>query len=256
MIKLPFEGATFLQHNENQQSKVGIVFFHAYTGSPIDLNLQARILQRQGYDVLSILFEGHKSPDFETLFKVSPDRWWQQAEDAIYWMKRLGYEQLFVFGLSLGGIVAMRAVTDPNLPVDAGGSFNSPIVGPTELDLSKALYPYLKRTMIKHYDEAYFKANVDKLLELHHMQMQALEEWKQSYIPQLSQSTRPVLVVQSGDDELIPAEEVYDTLKELKKAELTFHWFADNTHVITVDRNRKPFEKALISFIKNHTLSL
>lgn len=256
MTNLPFKGATFLQHNENKQSKVGIVFFHAYTGSPIDLNLQARILQRLGYDVLSILFEGHKSPDFETLFKISPDRWWQQAKDAIHWMKDLGYEQLFVFGLSLGGIVAMRAVTDDSLPVDAGGAFNSPVVSQTDLDLSRALYPYLKRVMLQHYDENYFNENVDRLLSLHREQMQALDEWKRGYVPQLSQSKRPILVVQSGNDELIPAKEVYDTLQELHQAELTFHWFPNNTHVITVDRNRKPFEKALVSFIKDHTESL
>src|SRR5699024_3512337 len=52
-------------------------------------------------------YEGHAEPP-ENILKSSPYVWWAQVLDAYDFLRDRGYDNIFVAGISLGGVFALR----------------------------------------------------------------------------------------------------------------------------------------------------
>lgn len=240
---------------EGNRQDVGIVLFHAYTGSPADMNLLARRLNQFGYYVLCPVFQGHGVLDMEALFEANPMIWWQQTKDAIIAMQEK-VDKVIVFGLSMGGLFATRALLEESLNVIAGGIFNSPIVTVNPINLDKPFMQYAKYVYQKNGKLAQFKEEEMTILSRHHEQLAEIVAFTKSYHEQLPRLTKPYYIAQSGKDELIEAEDVYELQSFLEQARLDFHWFEDNTHVITVNPQRADFEASVERFVEQVIESL
>ena len=92
-------------------ARLGIILCHAYTGSTADVRPQAGLLNRQGYGVLCPLFTGHGTTDIQDILNAGPEIWWQDLQEALAFMKAR-YDKVLVFGLSMGGVMAMRALCE------------------------------------------------------------------------------------------------------------------------------------------------
>ena len=104
-----------------------VLLLHAYTGSANDVRLLGRFLERNGYTVYAPNFTGHATDRFEDILDLGgPDIWFADAMRAKAELMEKGYDQLAVFGLSMGGIMATRAIETGGFI--GGGSFNSPII--------------------------------------------------------------------------------------------------------------------------------
>ena len=104
-------------------ARLGIILCHAYTGSTADVRPQAGLLNRQGYGVLCPLFTGHGTTDIQDILNAGPEIWWQDLQEALAFMKER-YEKVLVFGLSMGGVMAMRALCEADGQLLGGGVFN------------------------------------------------------------------------------------------------------------------------------------
>lgn len=231
-------------------SQVGIILCHAYTGTPLDVKRLAQRLHRQGYGVFCPVFAGHGTADVKDILAVSPEDWWQNVEEAIAFMKQ-EYPQLFIFGLSMGGLMAMKALTLGDAAIIGGGTFNSPVVHPSPLSIVNRFVWYGKMLATKRNELAQFEQERDTIVAQHKEQVQALEAFTAAYLPQLPTVTVPVYVAQSAQDELIVADHVYDFLDLLESCKVDFHWFPENTHVITVNRDREEFEQSVEAYIEH-----
>jgi carboxylesterase len=111
-----------------KNGKRAVLLLHAYTGSPNDVRMLARQLEKENYTVLAPLFSGHGTPDPMNILHMTPDIWLNDAKKALKKLQDDGYEEIAVFGLSMGGVIAMTLLGEnPNLFV-GGGSFSSPLV--------------------------------------------------------------------------------------------------------------------------------
>src|SRR5699024_12414398 len=72
-----------VKYYEGENKETGIILFHAYTGSPNDVNLLARELNRSGYGVLCTKFEGHATKNVNDILDADITTWKQQALDAV-----------------------------------------------------------------------------------------------------------------------------------------------------------------------------
>ena len=63
------------KYYEGEDKEIGIILFHAYTGSPNDMNLLARELNRNGYGVLCPSFEGHATKDVNDILDADITTW-------------------------------------------------------------------------------------------------------------------------------------------------------------------------------------
>lgn len=246
MTQVPFSGARFY---EAEQPKGGIILFHAYTGSTNDCNLIARKLQRRGYDVLLPLYEGHATSEVYDIVNTDITRWQDQTEEAILWMQDRNYPSLQVFGLSLGGIFATWALTQSTFEIDAGGIFNSPVMPQQAPDLAVPFKAYTQYVYKKSGREDDFKTEYDDIYQKHLNQMEQLDEFRLQFVDQIPSIQVPYFIAQSGKDEMIDPEDVNYLLEELPADITDYHYYPDNTHVITVNRNREKFEEDLFNFI-------
>ncbi len=82
-----------------------IIFYHGYKKTPHNFKKIAEILAEK-YDVIVPLYPGHGTTE-EDFKKTNFDQWYALAKD-IYQENRKKYRQVYVGGLSMGGMIALR----------------------------------------------------------------------------------------------------------------------------------------------------
>lgn len=244
------QGAKFYQGSHH---KVGIILLHAYTGSPMDVNLLANRLKREGYNVLSPLFDGHGSRDIYDLFQGNLEVWKEQTRTAIAWMHERHYEHLFIFGLSMGGLLATWALCQRDFPLIAGGIFNSPVMTQAPIDI-ELTFDQFAQSLYQSQTGADYAAVRQDILFSHRQQLASIEAFKQELAADLQNLQRPYFIGQSLQDELIDPADAKILAQSLPDSLVSYHEYPNNSHVITVNPDRADFETDLLNFIRQSLL--
>lgn len=239
------------KYYEGQDKSNGIILFHAYTGSPHDVNLLARKLNRLGYGVLCPTFKGHATKDVHDILNASIEDWKRDAINAAQLMKET-YDEVMVFGLSLGGIFASWLSTQADLDLLAGGVFNSPVSTKEPINVESHFIRYVQVIYKRFLTEEAYEQDIDEILIKHRQQIDELESFKASFVNDLAKITQPFFIAQSGKDEMIEDQDAVRLREALVNSTVDFQWFPNNTHVITVNRDREDFEQAFIHFIDSN----
>lgn len=237
---------------ENTSAKTGILLFHAYTGTPNDFNLLARHLQRLGYEVFCPMFLGHGTQEIEDILEHHPEDWWIQAQQKFEWMQQRGYEKLVVMGLSLGGVYATRLLTVHHDSNVIGGVFNSPVYPTKPVDVWHFFNLYAEYLYKKQQRLAEYERKREQIYELYRRQIEEIQYFITSFQMDLQEINCPFYIAQSGADEMINRQDAMLLKDVLINAQVDFHWFEDNTHVITTNRNREAFESSVVEFIERY----
>lgn len=235
-------------------SHKAVLLFHAYTGSSNDVRALARRVEREGFSVYCPMFTGHGTMEPMDILDQTANVWWEDAKRAVEFLKEEGHEKIAVFGLSMGGLFAMKLIeTYPDTFV-GGGTFSSP------LDPSDAtnIYP----NFLKYCEYRYDKLNLsleektkklDSIKDPLDIQLKDISLTVQSVYEGLSRIEKNIFLAQSAKDEMVRAKGVYDAAVIMEKAFVDVHWYPNSTHVITVSHDKIQFEKDVVQFI--HKLS-
>ncbi|SLM86396.1 MULTISPECIES: alpha/beta fold hydrolase [Vagococcus] len=235
-----------------KNGKRAILLLHAYTGSPNDVRMLARKLERAGYTVLAPLFSGHGTNDPMNILNITPQTWYEDGKKALYQLKNDGFEEIAVFGLSMGGLFAMKLIEDYPEEFVAGGAFCSPLNPGSE----QQIYP----NFLKYCEFMYKKTStspselqqkLDMIKEPLKNQLQAILEVTSKTSKKLGIIKLPIFLAQSALDEMIDSQGVYEVAKNLKQTSHEIHWYPNSTHVITVSKDRQLFEEDVQAFL-NH----
>ncbi|AUX12317.1 lipase [Latilactobacillus sakei] len=235
---------------------VGVVLLHAYTGSANDVHMMGRFLEKQQISVLAPHFTGHATFEpLDILEKGNVQAWWADTTAAIQKLQVAAKKPLFVFGLSLGGLFAMRAIE--TMPaVIGGGIFSAPVLeGPTDklaplfMGYAQRLYQMTEKTAA---DQAVQLAKIKQQLP---QQLQAIADFSALVTADLDQiGDKPVFIGQGGQDQVIDPNGA-SALKQRLEAQQTpvdYHWYDNAGHVITVDRAHHQLEADVEVFIKRY----
>lgn len=230
---------------EYEGTDTGVVLLHTYTGSPNDMNFMGRALQRAGYGVYAPLFTGHGTIEpMDILTKGNPDIWWAEASAAVSHMTAK-YDRVFVFGLSLGGIFAMKALEI--LPgVTAGGVFSSPILpGKHHLVPGFLKYAQYMNRLAGVPDES------TQILAYLPGQLAAIDNFATGVAADLYLVNKPIFIGQAGADELVDGQLAYQLRDALINApQVDFHWYDNAKHVITVNSAHHALQQDVIAFMQ------
>ncbi|MGE9131445.1 alpha/beta hydrolase [Lacticaseibacillus paracasei] len=230
---------------EYEGTDTGVVLLHAYTGSPNDMNFMGRALQRAGYGVYAPLFTGHGTIEpMDILTKGNPDIWWAEASAAVSHMTAK-YDRVFVFGLSLGGIFAMKALEI--LPgVTAGGVFSSPILpGKHHLVPGFLKYAQYMNRLAGVPDES------TQILAYLPGQLAAIDNFATGVAADLYLVNKPIFIGQAGADELVDGQLAYQLRDALINApQVDFRWYDNAKHVITVNSAHHALQQDVIAFMQ------
>ncbi|QIL46684.1 alpha/beta fold hydrolase [Vagococcus coleopterorum] len=230
--------------------KRAVVLMHAYTGNPNDVRSLGRVLNSNGYTVLMPLFAGHGTKRAEDILAAGPESWHQQLVNHMQHLKDEGYDEVAVFGLSLGGVFAMSALERYPEQVIGGGIFCSPIAAEIETNILPT-FKYYARTNMKRAgsEDGEVEQRMSEIEKTLPIQLAEISDYSAEVFHQLKTVKQPTLLVQAGQDKMINPDDVYDVADELINSQPQIKWYPESGHVITIGPEKKEFEADVLLFI-------
>lgn len=214
---------------DGDHTRLGVVLLHSYTGSSRDMKFLAPALNAAGYGVYVPVLRGHHDRTaYGPLLGGNPDDWWVDTQAAVTRMHR-EYPRVAVFGLSLGGVLALRAVAELDAVV-AGGVMAAPIWQGS---------PYFTRTVHGYFDYVQHftgvKADKAAMAGAIDDQRAAIRHLAHGVMRDAADIVKPVFIAQGGKDSVIDPETARQTRANLVNADTDFHWYPNADHILTVD---------------------
>lgn len=227
-----------------------VLLMHAYTGTPNDVRSLGRFLNKAGYTVLMPLFAGHGTDCPEDILGSGPDEWHTELGMYLSELKKNGYEEVAVFGLSLGGIFAMKSLELYPTQVIGGGFFCSPVSPNFKTNIIPSFKFYAKSTMqSSNVDSDELASRLTTIADTMPQQLEAISAYSKEVFEELATVKQPTLLVQSGKDQMINPDDVYDVADELIHSQPEIKWYPESGHVVTVGPEKKEFEADVLLFI-------
>lgn len=234
-----------------QNGPKAIILFHAYTSSPLDVVSLGRALSREGYTVYTPTLSGHGLEDPAELLNYGVEDWKKDGEAAYQKLVDDGYENISVFGLSLGGAVATHIML--NKEVQSYGAFSSPLLPDQKTNIRRHFWKWyrIKKKKLGMTDEEVEKDYsyvMEKLDEI----MKGLNDYVKEMAPHYSEVKLPVFLGQGRLDEMIESTETRKLVKEFTQADVDFHCYKKAPHVITTGRAGQALKKDLLAFLEEN----
>lgn len=232
----------FLPHG-----KRAVLLLHAYSGSPNDVRMLARYLEKSDYTIYAPLYSGHGTSDPLDILQKSPESWWRDSQAGVEFLQEKGYQEIAVFGLSMGGVFATRLLSAFSEELLGGGFFCSPIA-PVKTNVTENFLLYAKQVLERN-GQSKTDEKLASYRPLVEQQLAAIEEHARLAYEELSKINQPFFMAQAGQDEMIEAEGVFQTAQCLQKTRFTLNWYPRSGHVITVGPERRQLEQDVAAFL-------
>ncbi len=173
----------------------------------------------------------------------------QMAKDAITFIKAMGFEQVDLFGFSMGGMIAQEiALMEPQLIRKMIIAGTGPAGGEGISEVARVTYLDMIRGFLTHQDPKQFlfftrtpdgiragkeflarlkerSQNRDKAATVSVLQAQlkALRRWGSKAPADLSQIHQPVLVANGDSDRMVPSKNTHDLARRLPNSDLIIY---------------------------------
>ncbi|EOH98886.1 carboxylesterase [Enterococcus moraviensis ATCC BAA-383] len=236
-----------------QNGSRAVLLLHAYSGSSNDVRMLSRYLEKENYTVYSPNFSGHATVSPEDILEKTTNDWWQDTLDAVQFLKEQGYQEIAIFGLSMGGIFTMRALTSQLEGVIGGGFFCSPIF-PVKNKVPENFLLYAEKVLKTAGVSAEERGErLKKIKEASYDQLKDIEAFSEQTANALGQIKMPVFMAQAGQDAMIDPMGIYQTAQALTQTRFTLNWYPNSGHVLTIGPDHKQLEQDVLAFL--NTLS-
>lgn len=230
---------------------VGVLLCHGFTGSPQSLRGWADYLTGQGLTVSLPRLPGHGTA-WQDLATTSGDDWAAEV-DAAFRQLASRCEQTFVFGLSMGGCLALRLAETHGSAVRGLVLVNPSLAPDTRLFLLAPVLKYVVRSLpgiasdIKKpgaHELGYDRVPVRAAATLPKL-------WGTT-VRHLGDVTQPVLVYHSTEDHVVGPASMRALLAGLPDGQVTVRECADSYHVATLDNDAEAIFEGSLKFIEDH----
>lgn len=196
----------------------------------------------------------------------------EMAEDAIDFIKALGFKQIDILSFSMGGMIAQELLElEPTLirkviltgTGPRGGKGIENVTKISNQDLVRAIftlkdvktYLFFTRTLNGKRKAKEFlarikerKHNRDKMISLkgYLTQLKAINRWGKSTPADLSKIKQPILVVNGEADRMVPTENSYELVQRLPNSKLVIYKDAGHGAIF---QYHQEFAKEVLAFL-------
>lgn len=226
-----------------------VLLLHGFTGHTADVRMLGRFLEKKGYTSHAPIYRGHGAPP-EELIETRPDQWWEDVQKAFQHLKDLGYNEIAVAGLSLGGVFSLKLAYSQNIkgviPMCAPMFFDN------EKQLTSGFQVFSKEyKQLEGKDEDTIQKEVSYLMENSSPMFEALGNLITDVKSNVDTIYTPAMVVQARLDKMInPASATY--IYENVEAELKeIKWYEESGHVITIDKEKEQLHEDIYQFLES-----
>ncbi len=235
---------------EHAGGPVGVLLCHGFTGSPQTLRPWAEYLAAHGFTVSLPLLPGHGTA-WQDLARTGWQDWYGEVDRALGTLVSR-CEQTFVFGLSMGGCLALRLAEVHGHAVRGLVVVNPSLAPDTKLFLLAPVLKYVVRSLpgiasdIKKPDAqevGYDRVPVRAAATLPQLWGATTEH--------LGDVTQPVLVYRSAVDHVVGPPSMKVLLAGLPKDHVTVRECADSYHVATLDNDAETIFEGSVKFVQD-----
>src|SRR5690625_5238923 len=192
-----------------------------------------RFLEKKGYSSHAPIYRGHGLPP-EELIKTTPTEWWEDAQEGYRHLQNLGYEDIVVAGLSLGGVLSLKLANCEK--VKAVIPMCTPMFFDNETQLTLSFKQFAEQyKQFERKNEQQIKREVEQLMD----HLRPLFNKVGSFIEEVSEMVdmiyAPTFVVQARIDQMINTESANFIFDNIATDQKQIKWYENSTHVITTD---------------------
>ncbi|GGN64704.1 MULTISPECIES: alpha/beta hydrolase [Oceanobacillus] len=225
-----------------------VLLLHGFTGHTADVRMLGRFLEKKGYTSHAPIYRGHGVPP-EELIKSNPDQWWEDVNLALNHLKELGYDEIAVAGLSLGGVLGLKLAYSTQ--VKGIISMCAPMFFDNETQLTQGFELFAKEyKQLERKDAKTIEREVATVMEESTELFSLLKETIEEVKDNVDTIYTPTFVVQARNDMMINTESanyIYDhveaDLKDIK-------WYEESGHVITLDKQKDELHEDIYQFLE------
>jgi carboxylesterase len=226
-----------------------VLLLHGFTGSSADVRMLGRHLQKNGYTCHAPQYKGHGVPP-EELVHTGPDDWWQDVMDGYNHLQDLGYEEIAVCGLSLGGVFSLKL--GYTVPIKGIVPMCAPMHIKSEETMYEGVLAYAEEYKNR---ENKSKEQIAKEMESFKTTpmatLHALQELMAEVRNSIDLIYAPTFVVQAREDAMINPESaniIYETIESVDKH---LKWYEDSPHVITLGKEKQQLHEDVYQFLQS-----
>lgn len=229
----------------------GCLLVHGFTGTPKEMRGLGEYLAGQGHTVLGIRLFAHAT-DPEDMMRARWRDWLTDLEDG--WRLLQGCcKQVFVMGLSMGGILSLLFASRHSLAGVVAMSTPHHLPNDPRIRFIKTLslfQPYIPKGPPAWFDQAAYQDHISYPSDPTRAfaELRDLLTAMRSGLPQVHS---PALLVYSKDDNVVTPQEKHMELifKDLGSQEKQTLWIEKSGHVITKDAQRQQVYEAIGAFV-------
>lgn len=226
-----------------------VLLLHGFTGNTSDVRQLGRYLQKKNMTAYSINYEGHAEHP-KKITESSPFVWYKQVVEAYDFLRSEGYSNIFVAGVSIGGVMALRLASQRDV------SGLSTICSPMYLKEASTLYEqfivyakkYLKMFENKTPDEIEKETEKFELTET----FDDISTFINMVRGNLENVNVPLFVAQATHDKVIDPNSANVIFNSAETEEKEIKWYDKGGHVLTIDESKEELFEDIYNFIERH----
>jgi carboxylesterase len=234
-------------------NKTGILLIHGFTGAPKEMRWMGEYLHSRSYTVLGVRLAGH-STNPNDLPRMTWKDWMASVEDGFDYLKCF-CDQIFIAGLSLGGILALTSAAV--LPAQGVIAMSTPYLPPDpRLKFARwihHLYPWAAKGPSDWLEAEVAHDHLEYPLYSTRgfVQLIELQEVMRNSLPSIQ---TPALIVHSLTDQAVNTEHAQQIYDHLGSRDKQLVWIEKSGHVVTRDISRQQVFEAAENFIQRISL--
>ncbi|MFD2922652.1 alpha/beta hydrolase [Halobacillus naozhouensis] len=226
-----------------------VLLLHGFTGHSADVRMLGRFLQKHGYTSHAPIYRGH-GQELEALIDVTPEQWWTDVKDALTHLRELGYSQIAVAGLSLGGVLGLKLAYSE--PIKGIVTMCAPMFFDNETQLTQGFQFKAKQyKQLEGKDKDTIEAEVQQLLDESEDMFKQLGQFITRVHDEVDQIYTPAFIVQAEEDEMINTESANYIYEQLESDQKDIKWYKNSGHVITMDKEKEQLHEDILAFLES-----
>lgn len=225
-----------------------VLLLHGFTGHTADVRMLGRYLEKQGYTSHAPIYRGHGVAP-EELVKTNPDDWWEDVQEAYAHLQSLGYNEIAVAGLSLGGALGLKLANCSK--VKAVITMCTPMYFDNTTQLTTGFEFFA--TQYKQFEkkeEEQIKSEITDLMHDSKPMFKDIRSFFTEMKKELDMIYAPALVTQAVQDEMINPESAKYIYNHLASTEKDIKWYENSGHVITLGQDRDILYEDIYNFLE------
>ncbi len=244
-------------------NKTGILLTHGFTGAPKEMRWMGEYLNRQGYSVLGVRLAGHATRP-EDMIRSRYSDWLASVEDGYHLLRGVA-EQIFLVGLSMGGILSLVTASRLQVcPEDAGRRVRGVVAMSTPYKLPddprirwarqiSSFIPYAPKGNEAPGADWFDKESFKQHVSYPQNPIRSVAELSQLMAvmhDSLPKVRVPVLLMHSRADDYVVKDSMVRIYASLGSTDKNMLWIEGSGHVITEEPQRERVFKAATDFIE------